>query len=165
MSRSKLGRSTFAQLLRNTACMVTILSYVGLVASVYMTGVVWFAQFVHYPLLDRRTDFVEFANEYQRRTMWVVTPGLTAEIVSAVGLATLFPCVMTWIGLVVLAGVWALTLRYQIPQHLQLKQHGYNEQVHRDLVRYNLPRSILWTLRSAIMVWTTTSVMFGSISQ
>jgi len=138
--------------------MPTVLSYLGLVASVYMTGVVWFAQLVHYPLLDRRSDFTDFASDYQRRTLWVVAPGLVLEIVSAVGLIVFYPCAMTWIGLVVLGGVWALTLRYQIPQHLHLKKHGYNEQIHRDLVRFNLPRAILWTVRSAIMVWTTVSI-------
>ena len=138
--------------------MLIALSYLGLVASVYMTGVVWFAQLVHYPLLDRRSDFENFASEYQRRTLWVVTPGLVLEVISAVGLIVFYPCAMTWIGLGVLVGIWALTLRYQIPQHLHLKKHGYNEQIHRDLVRSNLPRAILWTVRSAVMIWTTVSV-------
>ena len=138
--------------------MPTILSYLGLVASVYMTGVVWFAQLVHYPLLDCRTDFKEFASEYQRRTLWVVAPGLVLEVVSALGLIVIYPCAITWIGLGVLVGVWALTLRYQIPQHLHLKKHGYTEPVHRDLVRFNLPRAILWTIRSVLMIWTTISI-------
>ena len=138
--------------------MLIALSYLGLVASVYMTGVVWFAQLVHYPLLDRRSDFENFASEYQRRTVWVVTPGLVLEVISAVGLIVFYPCAMTWIGLGVLVGIWALTLRYQIPQHLHLKKHGYSEQIHRDLVRSNLPRAILWTVRSGVMIWTTVSV-------
>ena len=138
--------------------MLIALSYLGLVASVYMTGVVWFAQLVHYPLLDRRSDFENFASEYQRRTLWVVTPGLVLEVISAVSLIVFYPCAMTWIGLGVLVGIWALTLRYQIPQHLHLKKHGYNEQIHRDLVRSNLPRAILWTVRSGVMIWTTVGV-------
>ena len=32
---------------------VTLACYLGLAGTLYMTGVVWFAQLVHYPLLDR----------------------------------------------------------------------------------------------------------------
>lgn len=134
------------------------LSYIGLVASVYMTGVVWFAQLVHYPLLDRRADFFQFAAEYQRRTLWVVVPGLILEVASTLGLVIFYPSVQASVGFVVLGGVWALTLCFQIPQHLKLKKHGYDEQIHRNLVRFNLPRAILWTIRSAVMVWTTLSI-------
>ena len=56
--------------------MLTSLAYVGLACSLYMTGIVWFAQGVHYPLLNRAADFLEFANDYQRRTFYVVFPGL-----------------------------------------------------------------------------------------
>ena len=60
------------------------LCYIGLASTLYMTGIVWFAQIVHYPLLGRNKgdSFTEFAREYQRRTLWVVTPGLAGEPVS-----------------------------------------------------------------------------------
>lgn len=136
--------------------MVESLCYVGLLSTVYMTGVVWFAQWVHYPLISRgdAAEFARFAHEYQRRTLWVVTPALVGEVLTAVGLVWYWPSSPTWSGLLVLIGIWGLTCRYQIPQHLELKRSGYSPDVHRDLVRYNFPRAVLWTIRSLILVWT-----------
>ena len=140
--------------------MLIVLCYLGLVSTVYMTGVVWFAQLVHYPLLGRGIgdDFVQFAHEYQRRTFWVVFPGLAGEIISAMGLVWSFPSQQTWIGLGLLVFIWVLTLTLQIPQHLALKK-SYDEVIHRNLVRWNLPRAIAWTLRSAVMVWTSLTLL------
>lgn len=133
--------------------------YLGLFSTVYMTGVVWFAQCVHYPLLDRgdAETFPAFAAEYQRRTSWVVFPVLAVEIFSAVALLVMWPSAQTWIGFALLVGIWGLTVCFQIPQHLSLKK-GYDQVTHRALVRMNLPRAILWTVRSMVLVWTTASL-------
>ena len=143
--------------------MLAALCYLGLVSTVYMTGVVWFAQVVHYPLLKRGVDdndFPAFAAEYQRRTLWVVLPGLTGEVASSTMMVWLWPSSQTWIGLVLLAVVWGLTLSFQIPQHTKLK-HGYDRDTHEALVRWNLPRAIVWSLRSIVLVWTTLTIPTG----
>lgn len=138
---------------------IDILCYLGLGSTFCMVGIVWFAQLVHYPLLDRgRTDdFPDFAREYQRRTLWVVTPGLAGEVISSVGLITLAPGLPSGIGFALLLGIWLLTCRYQIPQHLSLKK-GYSVEIHRALVQSNLTRSLLWSVRAGVMIWTTISL-------
>jgi hypothetical protein len=135
--------------------LLLICGYMGFACTLYMTGVVWFAQVVHYPLLDRGSPaaFTAFAREYQRRTLWVVIPGLTGEIFGAAGLVWLWPSPQSVAGLAALAAIWASTGFRVIPAHLALKR-VYDQQVHRALVRRNLPRALLWTLRSAIMIWT-----------
>ena len=132
------------------------LCYIGLASTLYMTGIVWFAQIVHYPLLGRNKDdsFSDFAREYQRRTLWVVTPGLAGELASATLLVIIAPQLTSWLGMLLLGAIWLLTLRFQIPQHLALKR-GYSEQIHRHLVQGNLVRSLLWTIRAGVMIWTT----------
>ena len=132
-----------------------IFCYLGLAGTLYMTGVSWFAQLVHYPLLRRNNsdDFAAFAMAYQRRTLWVVVPGLAAELVSAPALIWLWPSVQSWLGLLLLVGIWTLTITCIIPRHLALKQ-GYCEHSHAALVRFNLPRSLLWTMRSLTLLWT-----------
>ena len=138
------------------------LCYLGLASTLYMTGIVWFAQIVHYPLLGRNTvdSFADFAREYQRRTLWVVSPGLAGELVSAILLVIVAPQAISWLGLLLLFAIWLITLRFQIPQHLELKR-GYSEKTHRQLIQGNLVRSLLWTVRSGVMIWTTITLSAG----
>ena len=136
-----------------------LFSYLGLAGTLYMTGIAWFVQLVHYPLLGRNSsnDFAAFARAYQRGTLWVVIPGLAAELISAPVLIWLWPSLQSWLGLILLGGIWTLTITCLIPDHLALKQ-GYCEKRHAALVRFNLPRAWLWTLRSLIMLWTCVSL-------
>jgi hypothetical protein len=139
--------------------MLGVCGYLGLGCALYMTGVVWFAQLVHYPLLDRGNpaDFPAFARAYQRRTLWVVTPGLVGEIASAVLLMWLWPSPQSIAGLAALTAVWVSTCFWVIPAHLKLKR-GYDREVHQSLVRRNLPRALFWTLRSMVMTWTVVTL-------
>ena len=136
-----------------------LFSYLGLAGTLYMTGIAWFVQLVHYPLLDRNAsdDFATFARTYQRRTLWVVVPGLAAELITAPVLIWLWPSLQSWLGLILLASIWTLTISCLIPNHLALKQ-GYSEKRHAALVRFNFARSLLWTLRSLTMLWTCVSL-------
>jgi hypothetical protein len=120
-----------------------------------MTGVVWFCQLVHYPLIDRgeRENFVAFAQDYQRRTGWVVVPGLIGELISAIGLVVLWPTWWTAAGLALLAVIWGFTISCQIPDHGSLAR-GFDAQVHRHLVRWNLPRSVAWLVRAIVVTAT-----------
>jgi hypothetical protein len=62
--------------------------------------------------------------------------------------------------LLLLFAIWLITLRFQIPQHLELKR-GYSEKTHRQLIQGNLVRSLLWTVRSGVMIWTTITLSAG----
>ncbi|GIT29900.1 MAG: hypothetical protein Ct9H300mP1_19460 [Planctomycetaceae bacterium] len=98
--------------------MVTIFCYLGLAGTLYMTGVVWFAQLVHYPLLDRGNaeDYLAFAVAYQRRTLWVVVPGLSCEILGTLGLVWYWPSLQAWTGLGVLLAIWTVTCAVLTPK-------------------------------------------------
>jgi hypothetical protein len=55
-------------------------------ATLYMTGVIWFVQIVHYPLFSRvgQPGFSEYAREHVRRTGRVVAGPMLVELASAV---------------------------------------------------------------------------------
>jgi hypothetical protein len=133
--------------------------YSGLACTLYMTGIVWFAQLVHYPLLGRGdlAQFTAFARAYRRRTLWVVTPALAGEISTALLLMWLWPSLQSACGLATLAAIWVSTVFWVIPAHLRLG-HGYDRETHQSLVRRNFPRSLFWTLRSLVMIWTAITV-------
>ena len=162
LTRTHTGQSERTPVSKDLTVLVTIFCYLGLVGTLYMTGVVWFAQLVHYPLLDRGNaeDYLAFAVAYQRRTLWVVVPGLSCEILGTLGLAWCWPSLQAWVGLGLLLAIWTLTCAILIPRHLLLKQR-YSSEDHRALVCYNLPRSLLWTLRAGVMIWTAITLPAG----
>lgn len=143
--------------------MLEVCAYLGLACSLYMTGVVWFAQLVHYPYLDRGdpSGFAAFARDYQWRTLWVVTPALAGEIGTAILLVWLWPSLQSVLGLATLSAVWISTSFWVIPAQLKLKR-GYDRETHLSLVRRNLPRAVLWTLRSLVMIWTAVTLPLGT---
>lgn len=128
-----------------------------LATCLFMTGLIWFVQIVHYPLFDRvpQDRFAEFALQHQRRTTWVVMPVMLIELVSAVWLFASPPAsIRTWenvLAVGLLAIVWASTAWLQVPDHGQLAS-GFRGEVHRHLVATNWVRTVAWTLRSLVLL-------------
>ena len=58
--------------------MMLLLIHAG--ATLYMTGLIWFVQVVHYPLMARvgEDGFAEYEKHHQRLTTWVVAPPMAA---------------------------------------------------------------------------------------
>lgn len=134
------------------------LFWAGLAASCYMTGVVWFAQLVHYPLLDRTPaeSFPAFARAYQRRTFAIVAAPMLVEAVAAAALPWM-PLPegtrpLAWAALALAALIWVSTACLQAPQHLALAR-GFDAGRHRRLVRWNWARTAAWSARSALLLW------------
>ena len=135
-----------------------LLFWAGLGGTLYMTGVVWFAQSVHYPLLDRTPPpgFPDFARAYQARTFRIVLLPMTLEGFGAVILPFLALPEggrgWAWAALGLAVLIWVSTAAIQIPQHRALAQ-GYNAGLHRRLVRANWVRTAAWSARSLILLW------------
>jgi hypothetical protein len=124
-------------------------------ATTLMTGLIWFVQVVHYPLMRRvgEPGFVPYALEHQRRTGWVVGPLMLAELTTAV-LLVVFAADLgvapwwTWGALAVLVVVWGSTAFLQVPMHRRLGRR-FDLDDCRRLVRTNWIRTIGWSLRAA----------------
>lgn len=136
------------------------LAVAHLAATSAMLGVVWFVDLVHYPLFSRadREGFPQFAAQHQRRTGWVVIPLMLAEAACAVALAvaaglghlpTSWPA---WLGLGLLAGIWAMTGAALVPLHLRLLE-GYDDATHRRLAGVNRWRAAAWSARAGLAAW------------
>ena len=128
-----------------------------LAATLYMTGLVWFVQVVHYPLFEAvgPGGFRAYADAHVRRTGWVVGPPMLAELGCALLLIWIrppgVPGVALAVGLGLLAVIWASTLRLQVPRHARL-QRGFHAASHRALVRTNWIRTAAWTARSLLVL-------------
>ena len=126
-----------------------------LVATVFMVGLIWFVQVVHYPLFNRISGdaSIQYAAEHQRRTAWVVGLPMLVEGITTLWLffdpinGRLLPL----LGGLVLLKIHLSTIFLQIPLHKKLSQ-GYEREVVRKLAATNWIRTIGWTIRAAIAV-------------
>ena len=122
-------------------------------ATLFMTGLIWFVQVVHYPLLALvgRQGFVTYERHHTSRTSTIVGPVMAVEAVTAVILVSVTPAGIAawtvWLGLGLLAGIWTSTALLQVPCHRILSRE-FSSATHRRLVRTNWIRTVVWSLRS-----------------
>ena len=130
---------------------------VHLVSTLFMAGLIGFVQVVHYPLMAKvgATSWVAYETEHTVRTGWVVIPPMFAELFSAFWIFTDASTERTQgvalLGLVLLAVIWLSTAILQAPAHKELSR-GYDDKVHRRLVRSNWIRTFAWLARVPIAV-------------
>ncbi len=136
--------------------MMLLLIHAG--ATLYMTGLIWFVQVVHYPLMARVGEggFAEYEKHHQRLTMWVVGPPMLVELATAIWLL-IAPTAgvdlwMTNAGLAMVVLLWLSTAFMQVPQHRKL-EGGFDPAAHRLLVKSNWLRTVLWSLRGGLVIW------------
>ena len=124
-----------------------------LFATLSMTGIIWFVQIVHYPMLARlpHVDFAELEREHCDRTGFVVAPPMLVEAFTLVWLILRgFDSPLFLFTAALLGVVWVSTFTLQVPAHRALLQ-GWNEVAHRRLVLTNWIRTAGWTLRAGIL--------------
>ncbi|QDG54963.1 hypothetical protein FIV42_25095 [Persicimonas caeni] len=121
-------------------------------ATLYMVGLIWFVQIVHYPgfALVGGDAFVPYTREHVRRTGWVVGPPMLLEAATAVLLVVLLPTSpLAWTGLGLLALIWASTALLQVPAHSRLNE-AHDAPIIDRLVRTNWLRTTAWTTRGLL---------------
>ena len=127
-----------------------------LVATAYMAGVLWTIQLVHYPLyaFAERARFGDMMREHIRRIAWTVMPAMFVEAGTGIALLVDPPqgVPRAWLiaGLALIAVAWISTLAVQGPLNARLLG-GYDEVVHRRLVRTNWLRTIAWSVRAGLV--------------
>ena len=128
-----------------------------LAATLYLAGLIWCIQVVHYPLMDRvgPETFIEFHRQHSLRISLIVVAPMLVELATAVMLVALVPegvpRALPALGLGLLAVVWVSTFAVQVPLHARLAR-GFDPRAHRRLVRSNWLRTAAWTLRAALAI-------------
>jgi hypothetical protein len=128
-----------------------------LVSTLLMAGVILFVQVVHYPLMSRvgPGNFGSYESGHTFRTGLVVIPLMLSELASALWLAAFPPEAMhpaiPWVGLGLLAVIWVSTALLQAPAHGRLRK-GFDDALHRKLVRTNWIRTVAWLGRVPLAV-------------
>ncbi len=132
-----------------------------LATTLFMTGLIWFVQIVHYPLFAEvgPAQLNRYETLHANRTTWVVFPPMLVELLTT--LAPLYPPlrphILTYKTTLVLnalvAVIWLTTALGHVPLHTRLGQAAHDHTSTLTLlVRLNWLRTVAWTLRSAILL-------------
>ncbi len=128
---------------------------VHLLSTLFMVGVIWFVQLVHYPLfaLVGEQSFVAYERAHCARTGVVVIPAMLLELSSAIALVFLLTSaqqVLLVVNLCLLALIWASTFFLQVPAHNRLS-HSFDVSAHQRLLLTNWVRTFLWSARMVLL--------------
>ena len=146
--------------------MIDAVLIANLVASCVMTGVIWFVQHVHYPLLAQVEigQAVAVAEEHQRRTGHVVALPMAVEGLTTLVLLAQQPAgvnwFLPWIGAILLAIALGCTVFLSVPLHAKMATNP-DAQVGKKLVSTNWPRTFAWSLRVVVCVVMVAQMVNG----
>lgn len=122
--------------------------------TLYLVGLIWTIQVVHYPL------FAEVGGEsyvqYQAGHQWRITTIVLVPMVLELGTAGLLMLMMrkplAIVAFLLVLVVWASTFFLQVPAH-SILDRGFDAVAHNQLVSTNWVRTIAWTMRGGISLW------------
>lgn len=146
--------------------MIDAILIANLVATCVMTGVIWFVQHVHYPLLAQveMGQAVAVAEEHQRRTGHVVALPMAVEGLTTLALLARQPAGVTWflpwVGAMLLAVALGCTVLLSVPLHAKMATHP-DARVGKKLVSTNWPRTFAWSFRAVVCVVMVSQVVTG----
>ncbi|MEO0459453.1 MAG: hypothetical protein AAF219_01330 [Myxococcota bacterium] len=146
-----------------------MLILIHLCATLFMTGVIWFVQVVHYPLFVEvgPERFAQYEALHTSRTSTVVIPAMLTELAAAMFLLIAPPPAISRvspaIGLALLALIWLTTALASVPAHAELAG-GFSAAAHTRLVATNWIRTTGWSCRTIVAVWITAQAISSSTS-
>lgn len=128
-------------------------------ATLFMTGLVWFVQIVHYPLMAHvgEAGFSTYSQQHAKRARLLIAPVMLAELATALLplWSALRPVSLpenaVKMSLFLLALIWLSTALLQVPLHTRLSR-GWDAAAARRLVNTNWIRTVCWTLRALLLL-------------
>ncbi len=130
---------------------------VNAAAALFMTGLIWMVQLVHYPLFAEvgPASFSRYHASHSRRITPLVLPVMTLELVTSALLVLAPPPGVSgpavWTGLALAVALWASTALILSPAHGSLSA-GFDRERIDHLVAINWLRTAGWTARSALVL-------------
>ena len=135
--------------------MILLLACAG--ASLYMAGVIWTIQVVHYALFRQvgTAGWLAYHAAHTQRMTWVVLSPMVVELGTSSLLALApppgVPRPLLLLGFALAALTWAVTFFVSVPLHALLSR-GWDDVAGAALVRTNWARTALWTCHALVML-------------
>ena len=122
-----------------------------------MLGVIWIIQLVHYPsfLWVDKKKMREFSRFHADSITPVVLPLMVTELGSACGLLYFGGAISTagLLNVASIAIIWLWTFLVSVPCHERLSAEGWDVGTVRWLIRSNWLRTVVWSSRSAVLLF------------
>lgn len=125
-------------------------------ATVFMTGLLWMVQLVHYPLFMevQPSAFAKYERLHQAKISPIVAPMMLFELFSSLVLVyNGWGLLSLWFNAALVLGIWCATFLIQMPLHFQLAKIGFDKSLIKRLIRTNWFRTIAWTIRTILMFY------------
>ena len=138
--------------------MLNALYVLHVFATFFLCGLIWVIQWAHYPSFHfvEKARFQEFERFHQKRLTALVAFTMPLEFVTAFSLWALnteTPArIVVTLNLMMVAGLWFLTVVLQMPLHRKLAKEGYDQATVDSLIKSNWIRTALWTLRVPFVI-------------
>jgi len=119
--------------------------------TIFMCGLCWFVQIVHYPLF--KSIAAEDFPAYQKKnyaTGYITVPLMFIELFSGIWLLFTAFTEMFLVNMILLALIWGSTFAFQVPTHLKLIETPTHTLMNK-LIRTNWIRTISWSVRSVLL--------------
>ena len=134
--------------------MEDIIFKLHLLFSLYMFGLIWFVQIVHYPLFAAvmPQNFTAYEQKHTHFTGFVTAPMMVIELLTGIALVYLnLDSLFYWFNLTGIILLWASTFFIQVPLHGQLTEKHQPRAI-KKLVQTNWIRTIIWSVRALALV-------------
>jgi hypothetical protein len=132
-------------------------------ATLFMVGLTWFVQVVHYPLFSfvGERGFAEYHRLHSSRTTWVVLPPMVVEIVTSFLLLIEPPAgeaVLTAAGAALALLTWGLTA-VAASAHGRIGRDGLTPRSLGGLLAGSRVRTAVWTAHGAVVLGLLAAVL------
>ncbi len=136
--------------------MYSILLKTHFLSGLFMAGVIWTIQLVHYPSFNfvSLENFSAFEKFHAFRISLVVIPAMLLELITAIALVYYFKekSNLITINLAIVLAIWAVTFFISSPAHGRLLS-GFNAETINFLISTNWIRTALWTIKGALIFY------------
>ena len=126
---------------------------IHLFTTIFMCGLCWFVQIVHYPLF-KEIPVADFP-AYQKKnyaTGFITVPVMSVELFSGIWLVYNDYSELFLANIILLFTIWASTFVFQVPTHLQLEKTPTHNLI-KKLIRTNWIRTLCWSARSVLLAY------------
>ena len=135
-----------------------IVFQIHLFSSLYMTGVIWLIQIIHYPLFNfvGLNEWRNYHSKHIQLTNIVIAPPMFMELITLGYLFYLMPDyrsnTLMLFSAFILFSIWLTTFLISVPIHNKLALN-YDEAAINKLVQTNWIRTISWTVKSIFLIY------------
>lgn len=130
-----------------------------LFTTIYMTGIIWLVQIIHYPLFKYvgSTQWQSYHQEHVKLTSIVIAGPMIVELITYFLVFYLSPVYREnsyyLISGLLLILIWGVTFFISVPLHNSLAS-GFAEKPWSLLVSTNWIRTISWTAKTLLILWS-----------